>query len=265
MRSMIADARTAVSDQIVRRTGQFAVGTFAGICAAFVPRLTLMIGPPAHSAAVNVEALPATYVVAALVFSLLIGGVAVILEWDGARTPRDTFMAALGVPALLTGVFSTANLSGEALRYAEKVKQISDERVIEEQIPVEGGPQASLAPAGGGWLSGLHVIPTAFAHELAVPVPVAYEPRQEKRGPGVRYREPRYWVVLDTFETEADAKKRAAQLGSRYGALRVFNIGKSYFVCPSEGSFPYSAAVSKAVEIKRQSEGALGPKLVRVE
>ena len=265
MTSTIAAIRPAVLGGTARRVGQFTVGTFAGICAAFVPRLTLMIGPTSHSTAVSVEAFPTRYVLAALAFSMLIGGVAVILEWDGGRSPRDTFMAALGVPALLTGVFSTTNLSSEAIRHAEKVKSISDERVLEEQIPVEEAPQVPLAPAVGRWPSGWSVTPTVFAHELPGTLPLSPEPRQQISGLGVRYREPLYWVVLEVAEAEDRATIRAGELGSQYGALRVYRVGESYFVCPLGGSFPYSEAVSKAVELKRRSEGTLIPKLVRVE
>ena len=42
------------------------------------------------------DAFDGRYVLAALGFSILIGGVAMILEWESDRSPRDTFMAALG-------------------------------------------------------------------------------------------------------------------------------------------------------------------------
>jgi hypothetical protein len=260
MTSMVAVASPAGRDRIARRVGQFATGMFAGICAAFAPRLTLMIGPPASSGAVNLDAFQTTYVVSALAFSVLIGGVVVILEWDGTRGPRDTFMAALGVPALLTGVFSTANLADEAVRQAERVKSISDQRILQEGIPVIETPQASLEPTSGGWLPGLQLTTPVFAHELTRQA----EPPRQAAGLGVRYREPRYWVVLAEAASQRAADDRVAEIDKKYGALSVYKVGESYFVCPAGGTFPYSEAVSKAVELKQQSRGALSPKLVRV-
>jgi hypothetical protein len=242
-----------------RRIGQFAVGAFAGLCAAFVPRLALMVGQRADSAVVSIDAFTAQYLLAAIGFALLIGGVAMILEWDGERSPRDTFMAALGIPAILTGMFNTADASRGAVDLAERLKSVNDERAREENIPVdEEVPQSSIAPTGGGPL-GWRLVPVVFAAEQS---PTTQQ-RASNSQLGVVYKEHRYWVVLFAASTRQEADRRAADLRARFGALTVQRVDKSYFVCPPGGSLYYSAAVSKAVELKRRSQGALTPKLVR--
>jgi hypothetical protein len=245
-----------------RRIGQFAVGAFAGLCAAFIPRLALMVGQRADSATVTVDAFSATYIVAAFAFSFLIGGVAVILEWEGDRSPRDTFMAALGIPAILTGMFNTADASRGAVDLAERLKSINDERARQENILVdEENPQSSAAPTRW-WLPEWHLVPVVLAAEPS-PAGMTQKPGGSKIG--VVYREPRYWVVLHTASTKQEAERRAADLRPRYGQLTIERVDNAFFVCLAGGSLYYSEAVSRAVEVKRRSQGAMTPKLVRAD
>lgn len=241
-----------------RRIGQFVVGAFAGLCAAFVPRLALMVGQRADTAAVSIDVFTTQYLVAAFGFAMLIGGVAMILEWDGERSPRDTFMAALGIPAILTGMFNTADASRGAVDLAERLKTVNDERARDANIPVdEEGPQSSISPTSGRL--DLRLMPVVFAEEQTK----GTAQRIDGSKFGVVYNEPRYWVVLYTASTRQEAERRVADLRTRVGALTIERVDNSYFVCPPGGSLYYSAAVSKAVELKRRSQGALTPKLVR--
>jgi hypothetical protein len=240
--------------RIGRRAGRFGVGAFAGLCAAFVPRLAFIVGPGTSTTALTMDAFDGRYVLAAFAFSVLIGGVAMILEWESDRSPRDTFMAALGIPAILTGMFNTASASRDAVMFGERLKVINDSRAEEEHIPVVEGADA-ITPSSG-WLRDWTLIPPVFAEER--------EPTQKAQAKvGVVYREPRYWVVLDVGSTREDATRRATQLARRFGALTVQRVDDSYFVCPPGGALTYSEAVSKAISLKRESQGTLTPKLVR--
>jgi hypothetical protein len=250
----ISDAQPITVGYLGRRIGRFAIGAFAGLCAAFVPRLAFIVGPGTSTTALTMDAFDGRYVLAALGFAILIGGVAMILEWESDRSPRDTFMAALGIPAILTGMFNTASASRDAIMFGERLKVINDSRARDEQIPVVEGAEA-VTPTSG-WLHEWPLMPTVYAEERA-----ATQKAQAKVG--VVYREPRYWVVLDVASTREDADRRVAQLGQRYGALTVQRVDDSYFVCPSGGTLTYSEAVSKAIDLKRQSQGTLTPKLVR--
>lgn len=236
----------------LRRIGHFAVGVFAALCAALVPRLMVMIGQVPSNAGVTVEALSATYALAAVGFAGLIGGVVVILEWDSRRPPRDIFLAALGVPALLTSMLNANRLNGEVLNKAVELKAVSDQLAKEAGIPVEDPvrlttPESLLR----------FVFPTVYAQELTV------AQQTSKSGAfGVRYREPVYWVVLASAATKENAERSRQEL-SRWGRLKVEQVGTLFYICPEGGTLPYSQAVSKAAELKRQSQGAVSPKLVR--
>jgi hypothetical protein len=258
--NVISDSHPKVPGHLSQRAGRFAVGAFAGLCAAFVPRLAFIVGPGASTTALTMDAFDERYIAAALGFSVLIGGVALILEWESERSPRDTFMAALGIPAILTGMFNTASASRDAVMLGERLKIANDSRAEREDIPVEDrAPQSTIAPSSGSLLE-WRLLPIAFAAEQA-PAQIQYKGDVAKVG--VVYREPRYWVVLDTKSTQADADRRAAELRKLYGPMRVQRVDRQYFVCPAEGTFAYSAAVAKAIELKRRSQGALTPRLVR--
>ena len=257
---VISNSQPMPSGHIGRRTGRFAVGAFAGLCAAFVPRLAFIVGPGSSTTALTMDAFNGRYIAAALSFAVLIGGVALILEWESERSPRDTFMAALGIPAILTGMFNTASASRDAVTLGERLKVVSDGQAKREGIPVDDqSPQSSITPSTGLFYD-WRLMPTAFAAEQAPP-PNSYKEQTGKVG--VVYREPRYWVVLDTRSTQADADRRAAELRKRYGPMTVRRVDRQYFVCHAGDSFPYSEAVAKAIELKRRSQGELAPRLVR--
>ncbi|MEP7117667.1 MAG: hypothetical protein ABI880_08800 [Acidobacteriota bacterium] len=245
---------------LTRRIGQFSVGTFAGACALFAPRLTLMVGHP-DDGSLRIVALSPTFVAGAVLLSLIVGGVAMILEWDGTRSPKDTFMAALGVPALLSGVFSTASVSNEAVRFAGIAKQQADGRAKDEGIVVDDRPQSSLTPAQGVWPPTLHLMPTVFAAEQA-PAPVM---AADQKGAAIQYRQVRYWVVFYEDRAKDIADRHAAGLGTQYGTLTVRSLGSSFIVTLASGTLPYSDAVTSAVEIKKKSQGVVTPRLVRAD
>ena len=242
---------------MVRRLGQFAVGSFAGACALFAPRLTLLVGQP-DSAAAALTAMPWAFVTAAVLLSLIVGGVAMILECEGSRSPKDTFMAALGVPALWSGVYTTANVSQEALRLAGEARSASDSLAASEGIEVERGPQSGLVPSQGPWPPTLHLLPVAHAATLD-----AAAPRDVPQGAAVQYRLPRYWVVFHEDRVKAAADRRAAELGTRFGRLTVQALGDTFVVTLADGALPYPEAVTRAVDTKRQSQGAITPKLLK--
>lgn len=239
-----------------RRLGQFAVGAFAGACALFAPRLTLLVGQP--DSAVSITAMPWPFITAAVFLSLIVGGVAMILEWEGSRSPKDTFMAALGVPALLSGAYTSANVSQETLRLAGETRRLSDSLARSEGIVVEGAPQGSLQPAQGTWPPTLRLMPVAHAATLD-PLPAS----DQKKGASVSYTLPRYFVVFHEDRVREAAVRRASDLGTRFGALNVQPLGDGFIVTLADGALPYPEAVARAVDTKRRSQGTLTPKLVK--
>jgi hypothetical protein len=245
-----------------RRIGQFAVGAFAAFSAAIVPRLAVQFAPQATPSEVTLEAFTSAYLTAAAALALIVGGVVLILEWNGTSSPRDTFLSALAIPALLTGAFNTAAASSEAKRLAEENYRVNQARAeeagIETEEPSSPRGESSLAlpspfPA---------IVPTAFADDGARSHPA---PALQL---GIRTREPRYWISLGELSAEAPARSQVEELERKYGSLKdnlsVEKRGANFYVVFGRRSLPYSEAISTAIELKRKSGNVLTPKLVRI-
>lgn len=249
------------------RLGQFAIGLVAGTCAAVFPRLAIAIGAPAQAANLTVEIFTKEYVIIATMFVVLVGVVVVILGWNSQPTPKETFMSALGLPALLSGALNTASTAGEAGRLAQQNVRISDERAKEGGIQVEES-DLGLPPSRESSLLRLQLLPIAFAQSPSPPQP----PLPLTQWVGTTFSEPKYWVVVHSAQTrqEADSKRtelkaRYPALFTQYGPLRI-EAGKDvYVVCVGEAPLPYSQGVSKALDLKTKSHGALVPRLVRAK
>jgi hypothetical protein len=151
-------------------------------------------------------------------------------------------------------MLSATRLNAEVLNKAVELKAVSDQLAKEAGIPVEDNvrlapPQSLLR----------FVIPTVFAQELTAAPQAA-----QSSGLGVRYREPAYWVVLFSAASREHADRKASEL-RKWGPVKVERVGTEYHVCPAGGVLPYSQAVSKAAELKRHSQGAVSPRLVRAD
>jgi hypothetical protein len=231
----------------------FVVGAFAALCASFIPRLAAALPTTPDSTLLTIRVFTAEYVVTTLVFALLVGGVVVVLEWSSNRTPREVFISALAVPALVTGFVNAAAVSNQAKELAEANLRLNMERAKQEGIEVTGTPVRSGArnpriPS---------LIPTAFAASEPPPA------QTEKFSLAIQLREPEYWVSLGSAETKEAAEAKKREIGEGHGELKVERHGDKFHVLLAGGSaLPYSEAVSRAVEIKRQTEGALTPALI---
>src|SRR5262249_21345834 len=110
-------SKTSVPKTVRRTIGNFVVGSVAGLSSVFLPRIMLLLS-------VDTETAPGRYITLfhwdfvwlGLAFGLAIGGISAILEFDGNETPRQMFMAALGIPALLSGVLTTTSATNKLQR-----------------------------------------------------------------------------------------------------------------------------------------------------
>ena len=144
---------------ISRFLRDFVVGAFAALCASFIPRLAAALPTTADSTLLTIRVFTTEYVVTTLVFALLVGGVVVVLEGSASRTPREVFISALAVPALVTGFVNAAAVSNQAKELAEANLRLNMERAQQEGIEVTGTP----ARSGARNLRIPSLIPTAFA------------------------------------------------------------------------------------------------------
>ena len=78
-----------------------------------------------------------------------------------------------------------------------------------------------------------------------------------------RIRPPRHYRDECARGRPAFARARPKLRTRRWSLREVFQVDDAYLVCPAGGSLYDSEAVSRAVELKRRSQGTMAPKLVR--
>lgn len=113
------------SHTVINPVVKFTIGCIAGLCATLFPRFIAYFG-----AAENTIVFPRDYLVLAILFSVILGIVVVIFEWNAPAKPRDTFMMALGLPALLTSAFNST-FEARNLKKATDDVQISYKKEVE--------------------------------------------------------------------------------------------------------------------------------------
>jgi hypothetical protein len=244
------------------RLGTFGVGVVAAACAAVFPRLAVAMGAP-DQAAYTVTLFTPQFVALAAGFVVLVALVVVILQWNGRPSPKDTFMAALGVPALLSGALNTGAVSTEAREKATLAREATEQLAKDAGVPVLEQPMG-LAPRTDSSSLRFGLLPMALA--AAAPL----ESEGSKSWVGTTFQEPRYWLVLQTSRSRSEADARSAELKARFpdfearfGPLKVQEGSGTYVLSVGERPMPFSEAVSKAVRLKKESTGALLPQVMR--
>jgi hypothetical protein len=244
---------------------KFAVGVIAGTCAAVFPRLTAALYVERRGGVVDLFL--GQYAVLALVFGLLLGLIVMIIEWGVARSPRDTFMAALGIPALLAGALNTTVAVGELGSVAERTANDASALIEHAGFAVEEGggvravPLGPSAPPGPGALLTplLDVLGPREAHAAGPGERLA----EAGGGVGIGVNLPRYLVVVDRFKDAGQARRRAAELRAQ-GAPNagVYEVSGDFVVTWSGGP----ATAAEAVQQAAAAQQKLGsrPTLVKV-
>lgn len=228
---MAAQIDQASREHFKSSLGKFAIGVVAGLCAALLPRLLAML---AHSDDASLRVLPGPYIAISCVFALLIGGLVVIFEWGIRDTPRNIFMAALALPAVISGAIGTSNGIGSS---AEANRQL--DRVLQEVRQKDGiirqGEFGSIqpldlspppAPKQGFWTP---LSPITSAHAQQVPGPTAGDTPARF---GIYFEQPKakYVIVLKQTRTEKEAIDSAQDLRRRLPRAQAVKAGNGYYV-----------------------------------
>lgn len=225
---------------------KFPVGVLAGLCSTLFPPLIAIVSSPGRSDGIQIFTV--TYIVAAILFSLLVGAVVTVFEWNVRRAPRETFMSALGIPALLAGAVNQVTAVGtleqqvQATRDAQAELQKATE--IDTLRPAAVEPIASRT---GVVVPGFGFFPAAYASEHGQVEQIVQL--------GIRVVPQRQYVVLEQTRSASAAKERAAELDKQTGlqlqALRTQD-GR-YLVVVAGGPQDRSQALSTAIRIRDET------------
>lgn len=233
----------------------FCIGLSAGACAALFPRLMpALLG---QGTRVNVELFSFGYLLVVVVFSVLVGLVMMWTHWGSRHTPQTLFMAALGVPSLLSGslnMSSGMNQSAEALAaLTQEYDALIREVKVLSNIPVEtvSQPRSSRAPARervGAWLG----IATAEAAEPAAAQPAGplnFDPRVQIQIPE---RDRAYLVVLMSSRDRQHIERELNRYRERGIAdAGVLSFQDDHYLTIGERQ-TQAQALRRAIELKKQ-------------
>jgi hypothetical protein len=248
-----ARGQIVVTDPIAK----FLIAAFAVAAAGIVPRLvaTLGRGSPADVVLVGFTK---GYLMVTGLFALIVGVTLVILEWGVPRSPRETFMTALGIPAVLIGAFNTTVLTRQLDGLTQKTENALQRGASELGIPIEsdGAPIEPLStkPMNSSRLSALFVRPAhaggreRLTHSAQLP------------NVGIQYAQPRYYVALDRAANQAAAEEKARNLRREYPEATAVKQGSAFLVV--ESTNPKLPSEALAIAARAQKSG-LAPTLIQ--
>lgn len=249
---------------VLKCASSFFIGLFAGICAVFVPRMGgLLVADDLD----RISLFPAPFVLMGTLYAAIVGAILVILYYDRRGTPRERFMAALGIPALLAGALATSAQTGKVQQLQATAEKLSNaaataERIGKQDTPADLVPIAPPSARPSSSDAGLErLLGIGNAHaEGGGP----WEGTQQKKllqfAP-VQANEASYAVMVAKTPTAELAQKKASELRPRYPNAQAVRSTAGFGVIT--GVKPESAAVLEAIQVKR--ELGVAPELVRVK
>jgi len=251
---------------------KFAIGLLAGVTAVLLPRLLALLSKSDEGQLVF---FPFSYYVLAAGVGLFLGLVMMVFEYRVAATPKQTFMAALGVPAVLSGALSTASTAESVSEVMAEAKRLRQAVSIEQGIVKDGaigdfehiGGPGSVAPpqrkptAKTSALP-LFFVPAAHAQENRVAQADASDPIRF----GVRVEQPKYLVVLKRASSEEQAIQEASKLKAELPGARPVKAGNNYLVVLGNAPANETDALLAAARAKKDAVvNAVNPVLVEVK
>jgi hypothetical protein len=234
----------------------FLVGAFAGFLTVFLPRMMMAISVETQPTMdTNVRLFHPDFLVLGSVFALVIGGIAAVLEMGKAgesRSPKDVFMAAFGIPALLSGVLTTT----AATNKLEKVEQTNASvlSAVRGDNGIGKETRTGFEPLTGS--AGPVRTGSADLFEIILPfVKSAYAETpgskpDERFDPGIRIRRSSYVIILERASSEDDAIKAATRLQRTVPTAQPVKTDQGYIVVDSLKPRSESEAVLDALRLK---------------
>lgn len=233
---------------------KFGIGLFAGLCASLFPRLVAELTTPDSNG--TLVLFSTNYLLLSFVFALFIAIVITILEWETKNSPKDIFMSALAVPAVLSGALNTTATVGD-------IKQLQNEnssyiQYIENTEKIETLPPTSLTPITYNGLKEKSGFSFSLVQEAYAATANAAPMRTYNLGV---QRQSQYRVILGQANSKEEAERMAAQLEQKT-PVSIFRNSNGTYVITSQGvKQNKGAALNEALRLKQKG---LSPSLQQI-
>jgi hypothetical protein len=244
---------------------KFFIGLLAGMAAVLLPRLLALL---ARSDDAHIVFFPPSYFLLAAGVGVFLGLVMLVLEYQVAARPKETFMAALGIPAVLSGALGTASTAetvSDLTRDAERLREV----VREEQRISKDGSFRTLErlgapapkPSDASSSLGISLVGIAHAQEARIGQNNGSDPLRF----GVRLEQPKYVVVLKKSATAQAAVTDAQRLQADLPAARAMRSDRGYYVVLDNPPASETDALLAARQARKATNDAVQPRLIEVK
>jgi len=244
----------------------FVIGLSAGTISAVFPRLMTML--VTSDSAVMPMLFSLGFLIAGGAFAIIIGVTMIWLYMGTTESTRNLFMAALAIPAVLSGGINMSNATAAGQKNLSELAAQNNEltRKLQTTYSIPVVPSVNLSRPGASPSSSFQVpqifqVKSAYAGDE--------QPSEENRlNPGVTFRmkeqHPEYVILFDSSTDRAEIEEKKSRLQEE--SIRDVQIGTSgdthYLYQKSPQS--KSQAVLQAVELKEKHPD-LSPKLMKLE
>jgi hypothetical protein len=221
----------------------FLIGCFAALCAVFVPRMVAML----NGNTADLQFFHSSYVVLGAAFSFVIGVITAIFEQYKHKSAAETFITALGIPALLAGALNTGTATSSLQSLATDNRKLTNALQQRSGIPVEEGTTAivplQFVPDKSSQ-SDIQIIPSAMAQTMVS------QPGNDALNFGIRVEQKAYVVVLDKTGSREEALGKAAELRKIIPSATVVQSNQDFLVVDSAKPSNKSDALLKALDLQ---------------
>lgn len=233
---------------------KFAIGFVAGLCAALFPRLIAELATSGNGDSEVIALFRFNYVFLSLVFATLIGMAIMIFEWESSRSPKDVFMSALALPAILSGALNTTT-SVTDLKQAE-LEKTAYENTLQRKFQIPTREPAMLMPISKMDSLNIFFINNAYADSENYHQSVDY-------GISLRKNQSSYVVVLDEATSKNEAEAKATTLRDHLSVKIFQDNSRRFFITTNSGPQNKTNALLEAVRLKE--EKGLSPSLMKIK
>ena len=183
-----------------------------------------------------------------------------VKEWGVPTHPGDTFLTAVGIPALLAGMYNVNTDAQQLFDKAKRVTELTDKLGVSEGIRITPAPVSRIEDARPGLtLADLRNVLVAPVHAASAG---PAEPQFSSR-----ILEPKYWIVFERDADQQRANGKADALRPRLAArspnrpeitIEVVALGREFLVVAAGGARVRSEAMMLAVDLKREYQLPIG-------
>lgn len=233
---------------------KFLIGMFAAVCAAYFPRLLISINNFEY---INQSLINFQYFIIIMIFSVMVGIIVVIFEYNIPRSAKATFMFALGVPALVTGTLNNYD-SMNKLSRSEQTIQVLTGQMESLKKPFDSSKDIAVHTFENIENSSLQDSNTFFINPLGASTAYAGENyamgNQSTFDIGIKPKsqQANIYLILSKEKDKNSALRALKDIKKKLPQSRAIKTGKEFLIIYGNKPMTNSEALLKAIEIKEK-------------